>query len=94
MLRPVMNLPQSNLFSFAFIDPSMLLATMTLKYGKHFDEGEVVDCRRINLRSQDGVDLPILTCRRWCGVARITIVAGVARGRNPECRSTGDPRDA
>lgn len=57
-----MNMPQSNLFSFAFIDPSMLLATMTLKYGKHFDEAGApfVDCQRISLRSPDGEDLPML----------------------------------
>lgn len=60
-----MNLPQSNLFSFAFIDPSMLLATMTLKYGKHFDDdvmvgAQFVDCQRINLRSSEGIELPML----------------------------------
>ena len=58
-----MNLPQSNLFSFAFVDPSMLLATMTLKYGKHFDdlsqprpEVPFGDCRRIVLRGPDDGD--------------------------------------
>jgi hypothetical protein len=35
-----MNMPQSNLFSFAFIDPTMLLSTMTLKYGRHFEDDD------------------------------------------------------
>lgn len=71
-----MSNPQSNLFSFAFIDPTMLLSTMTLKYGKHFDDGEkrlafpFNDCRRITLRrsrdedwSADGevIDYPVMT---------------------------------
>jgi hypothetical protein len=52
-----MNFP--NLLSFAFVDPSMFFATMTLKYGKHFaDDGQprtlteltFADCRNIVLR--------------------------------------------
>jgi hypothetical protein len=35
-----MNFPQSNLFSFAFVDVSMILSTMTLKYGRHFDDND------------------------------------------------------
>ena len=28
-----------NLFSFAFVDPSMFFSTMTLKHGRHFEDG-------------------------------------------------------
>lgn len=50
---------QPNLFSFAFVDPSMFFATMTLKYGKHFADNDqphvlseppFADCRNIVLR--------------------------------------------
>src|ERR1700677_4406949 len=30
------NAPEPNLFSFAFVDPTMFLSTMTLKYARHF----------------------------------------------------------
>lgn len=48
-----------NLASFAFVDPSMFLATMTLKYGKHFADNDqpaflnvapFLDCKHIMLR--------------------------------------------
>jgi|HubBroStandDraft_3_1064219.scaffolds.fasta_scaffold123480_2 hypothetical protein len=46
-----------NLFSFAFVDPSMFFATMTLKYGRHFSDNDqprietpFQDCQRIVLR--------------------------------------------
>lgn len=35
-----MNMPIVNLVSFAFIDPSIFAATMTLKYGKHFADND------------------------------------------------------
>ncbi len=77
----VMNLPQPNLFSFAFVDPSMLLATMTLKYGKHFADDVAIaapffDCQRINLRSPDGVDLPMI--EQWPS-ARQTVDAVMSK---------------
>lgn len=72
-----MNLQQSNLFSFAFVDPSMLFSTMTLKYARHFGDKDrpapvppFGDCRTIMLRgSQNGdwlndgeqVDYPLMT---------------------------------
>jgi hypothetical protein len=48
-----------NLVSFAFVDPSMFFATMTLKYGRHFSDNDqprvlteppFQDCRHIVLR--------------------------------------------
>lgn len=46
---------QSNLFSFAFVDPTMLLSTMTLKYGRHFEDNPTfTDCRTISLRGPRG----------------------------------------
>lgn len=48
-----------NLISFAFVDPSLFFATMTLKYGKHFNDNDqprvlteapFADCRNIVLR--------------------------------------------
>jgi hypothetical protein len=69
-----MNAPEPNLFSFAFVDPTMFLSTMTLKYGRHFDEDqpkvpEFPDCRTIILRGPsdglwhvdvDQVDYPLM----------------------------------
>lgn len=67
---------QSNLFSFAFVDPSMFFSTMTLKYGRHFGDSDqprtdppFQDCQTMMLRGpQDGdwladtvqVDYPLL----------------------------------
>ena len=54
-----MNLQQPNLLSFAFVDPTMLFSTMTLKYGRHFGDAErkwgrsvppFQDCQAIILR--------------------------------------------
>ena len=46
-----------NLFSFAFVDPTMFFSTMTLKYGRHFGDNDqpradapFQDCRLIMLR--------------------------------------------
>ena len=77
---------QLNLFSFAFVDPSMAFSTMTLKYGRHFvdfvpadDPTPLDDCKRIVLRGPadnkwgaDGeqVDFPLLA--EWTS-ARKTI---------------------
>lgn len=35
-----MELPPLNLFSIGFVDPSVFAATMTLKYGKHFNDND------------------------------------------------------
>ena len=52
-----------NVFSFAFVDPSMFSATMTLKYGKHFADNNrplalsaspFQDCQHIVLRGPKG----------------------------------------
>jgi hypothetical protein len=57
-----------NLASFAFVDPSMFFATMTLKYGRHFTGNDVPkflnaapfqDCKHIVLRGP--------TDREWWG---------------------------
>lgn len=54
-----MNMPQLNLFAFAFVDPSLFLSTMTLKYGRHFGDNDgpalfseprYRDCQHIVLR--------------------------------------------
>ena len=54
-----MNLAQPNLFSFAFVDPTMFSSTMTLKYGRHFQDNTrpaelsrppYQDCEHIMLR--------------------------------------------
>jgi hypothetical protein len=49
-----MNFVQPNLLSFAFVDTTMLLSTMTLKYGKFFrdeiNEPPFQDCRHMDLR--------------------------------------------
>lgn len=71
-----MNLPQSNLFSFAFVDPTMFLSTMTLKYGRHFGDDDqpraeppFQDTRLIMLRGPgdgnwladiDQIDMPMM----------------------------------
>src|SRR5580704_9328655 len=52
-------IPQPNIFSFAFVDPSMLFSTMTLKYGRNFGadpqwEAPFEDCQHIVLRGGIG----------------------------------------
>jgi hypothetical protein len=50
-----------NLLSFAFVDTTLFSATMTLKYGRHFDDERpsnlatepYQDCRHILLRGPD-----------------------------------------
>ena len=52
-----------NLFSFAFVDPTLFLSTLTLKYGKHFADNDrpqhlafdpFRDCSHIVLRGPSG----------------------------------------
>lgn len=79
-----MNLPQANLFSFAFVDPSMLFSTMTLKHGRHFaDDNQHIappfqDCRTIVLRDVDDgfnqVDSPLMT--EWPSARQIVATIG------------------
>ena len=85
-----MNLVQPNLFSFAFVDPTMLLSTMTLKYGKHFGDKDqpkaeppFQDCQRITLRGpSDGdwridreqIDFPLMA--DWPSARQIIAAVG------------------
>ena len=54
-----------NIASFAFVDPTMFLSTMTLKYGRHFNDNDqpralaeppFQDCRHIVLRGPENGD--------------------------------------
>lgn len=83
-----MNPQVPNLFSFAFVDPSMFFSTMTLKYGRHFDEvGQPQppfnDCRLMMLRAPAGddwladseqVDYPLMT--EWPSARQLTAAVG------------------
>jgi hypothetical protein len=73
---------QSNLFSFAFVDPTMFLSTLTLKYAKHFERSQppFQDCEYILLRAGD-VDLPLMnewpTARQLVSTIGSTIRADI-----------------
>lgn len=67
-----MNMPMPNLISFAFVDPTMFLSTMTLKYGKHFTDAQYTfdpGIKHIALRGslnegdEQQTDLPLL--KEW-----------------------------
>ena len=47
-----------NLASFAFVDPSMFFSTMTLKYGRHFNDGDQAQSalKQITLRGPADAD--------------------------------------
>ena len=82
--------PEPNLFSFAFVDPTMFLSTMTLKYGRHFDEDQPIkpiypDCRTIVLRGPsdgdwrvdvDQIDYPLMA--EWASSRSLVHSVGTA----------------